>query len=139
MKKMLCVVWAVICLLSLTSCQETQMKEYYLQKENYVSARGKLIHFSEDKEINILRFGFEELNQHFSGRSFCIEGDNLKIVKERGIFEKIQIGNYIDFITAPKYFGDGYVMPLVGITVDGEELLSFEEGWENYLEFKGWK
>lgn len=115
------------------------MKEYYLQKENYVSARGKLIHISEDKETNILHFGFEELNQHFSGRSFCIEGDNLKIVKERGIFEKIQIGNYIDFITAPKYFGDGYVMPIVGITVDGEELLSFEEGWENYLEFKGWK
>ena len=41
----------------------------------------------------------------------------------------------VSFMTAPRYFGDGYIMPIVEISVDGEELLSFEEGYENLLEW----
>ena len=37
-------------------------------------------------------------------------------------------------MTAPKCFGDGYVMPIVAVSVDGEVLLEFEEGFENFLE-----
>ena len=31
-------------------------------------------------------------------------------------------------MSAPQYFGNGYVMPIVEISVDGVEYLSFEEG-----------
>ena len=32
-----------------------------------------------------------------------------------------------------KYFGDGYSMPIVSISVNGEVLLSFDEGFENLM------
>lgn len=62
-------------------------------------------------------------------------GKNLLIVRENKIDEKIEIGDRIEFITAPKYFGDGYVMPIAEITVNGEKLLAFEEGFPNFLDW----
>lgn len=38
-------------------------------------------------------------------------------------------------MTAPRYFGDGYVMPIVAISVDGEQLLDYEEGYANFMEW----
>ena len=58
-----------------------------------------------------------------------------EIVLQRGILQKVQLGTTVSFMTAPHYFGDGYIMPIVEISVDGEELLSFEEGYENLLEW----
>ena len=58
------------------------------------------------------------------GKSFC-----------KGYPAEIQLGTTVSFMTAPRYFGDGYIMPIVEISVDGEELLSFEEGYENLLEW----
>ena len=49
--------------------------------------------------------------------------------------QKVQLGTTVSFMTAPRYFGDGYIMPIVEISVDGEELLSFEEGYENLLKW----
>ncbi len=56
-------------------------------------------------------------------------------MQSHGIDEKLKIGNSIEFVTAPKYFGDGYVMPIVAISVDGEALLSFDEGFENFQDW----
>ena len=62
-------------------------------------------------------------------------GDNLPIAQQNGIDEKIEIGDQVSFITAPRYFGDGYVMPIVESSVNEEELLSFEAGFSNLLEW----
>ena len=45
----------------------------------------------------------------------------------------IKIGDRVVFSSAQRYFGDGYVMPIVQLDVNGEELLSFEEGYHNLL------
>ena len=67
--------------------------------------------------------------------SFNFVGANREIVLQRGILQKVQLGTTVSFMTAPRYFGDSYIMPIVEISVDGEELLSFEEGYENLLEW----
>ena len=56
------------------------------------------------------------------------------MVLRNGILDKLETGDEITFVAAPEYFGDGYVVPIVAITVDGEELLSFDEGYENLME-----
>lgn len=56
-------------------------------------------------------------------------------MQKNNIDEQIKIGDTIQFVTAPKYFGDGYVMPIVAISVDGEVLLEFEEGYANFLKW----
>ncbi|HIV47949.1 MAG TPA: hypothetical protein H9749_09110, partial [Candidatus Acutalibacter stercorigallinarum] len=67
--------------------------------------------------------------------AFKIVGDNVQIVLENGISEKIKLGDTVEFVTAPRYFGDGYVMPIVAISVDGEQLLDYEEGYANFMEW----
>ena len=37
------------------------------------------------------------------------------------------------FITAPRHFGDGYVMPIVAISINGESLLDFNDGYANLM------
>ena len=64
-----------------------------------------------------------------------IVGENLEIVKANRIDDKLKIGEQITFITAPKYFGDGYVMPIVAISISGENMLDFEEGYKNLLDW----
>ena len=56
-------------------------------------------------------------------------------VTENGIETKLNIGDKVTFVAAPKVFGDGYVLPIVSMTIDEEELLGFDEGYLNLLEW----
>ena len=126
----------LLCLLIfLTSCTAGKMKDYYAQKSNYVNATGIVTHVSYNEDRSALYFGFSDLNPQFDDNSFKIVGDNLSIVQQNGIDEKIEIGDQVNFITAARYFGDGYVMPIVEISVNEEELLSFEDGFSNLLKW----
>ena len=48
--------------------------------------------------------------------------------------EKIEPNSVVEFTSAPAFFGNGYLMPIVQLSVNGEILLSFEEGYANLLE-----
>lgn len=110
-----------------------KMKDYYSQESNYVNATGIVTHIAYDEDEPALYLGFSDLNPEFDDINFKIVGDNLSIVQENGIDEKIEIGDRIDFVSAPRYFGDGYVMPIVEISVNEEKLLDFDKGFENLL------
>ena len=127
---------SLLCLLVLlTSCTTIKMKNYYSQKSNYINATGIVTHISYNEDKSALYLGFSDLNPKFDDNSFKIVGDNLPIVQQNGIDEKIEIGDQVDFITAARYFGDGYVMPIVEISVNEEELLNFEDGFANLLKW----
>lgn len=123
------------CLLLSTSCTANKMQDYYSQETNYISATGIVTHISYNEEKTALYFGFSDLSPQFDDNSFKIVGDNLPIVQEKGIDKKIKIGDEVSFITAPRYFGDGYVIPIVEISVNEEKLLDFEEGFANLLKW----
>ena len=122
-------------ILFLSACYSTKVKEYYKEKDNFVTATGTIIHIAYSKDNTELYLGFSDLTPTFDDIDFKIVGDNLSIVQKNNIDEKIKIGDKIEFITAPRYFGDGYVMPIVAISVNGEELLEFEEGYANFLKW----
>lgn len=118
-----------------TSCSTSSMRDYYVQKENYVNAVGIVTHISYNEDNASLYLDFSDLNPEFDDSSFKVVGDNLSIVQHNGIDEKIEIGDQVSFITAARYFGDGYVMPIVALSVNGEELLRFDEGVANLLKW----
>ena len=122
-------------ILVLSACDSTKIKEYYKEKDNFVTATGTIIHIAYSKDNTELYLGFSDLTPTFDDINFKIVGDNLSIVQKNNIDEKIKIGDKIEFITAPRYFGDGYVMPIVAVSVNGEELLEFEEGYANFLKW----
>lgn len=135
-KKISVILIPSLCLvLTLSGCMRAKQRAYYVQQDNYINAAGIVTHVAYSDDYTTLYLGFEELTPEFDDTCFKIIGDSLLIVQERGIDEKLRLGDRIEFITAPKYFGDGYIMPIVGITIDGETLLEFEEGYESLMEW----
>lgn len=116
-------------LVMFSSCDTIKMREYYSDKDNYVVATGDVTHIKYSN--GALYLGFSNLNPHMSDNSFKIVGENFVTVRNNGIDDKLRMGDRIEFITAPRYFGDGYVMPIVEITINGETLLEFDEGFVN--------
>ena len=122
--------------ISVTFCAcKAERIEYYSQKENYIEATGTLTHVKYNEDASALYLGFSDLSYAFDDTCFKIIGDNLPIAQENGIDSKAVLGEQATFITAPRYFGDGYIMPIVAIYIDGECLLDFETGYDNLMKW----
>lgn len=124
-----------ILLVLLCSCNSSEIIEYYSQKENYISVTGTVSDIKYNEDTTALYIDLSGLSPVLDDTCFKIVGENLKIVKANKIDDKLKTGEQITFITAPKYFGDGYVMPIVAISISGENLLDFEEGYKNLLDW----
>lgn len=109
--------------------------EYYSDSNNYIKSTGTVSYLSWGPNQSYVFLAFVEIPAEYSDTSFVIEGENLRIMQENGFAEKIQLGTEVEYISAPRYFWDGYSMPIVALAVDGETLLSFEEGMQNLLKF----
>ena len=123
-----CVVLLLCC-----SCYSSEEYLYYSQRENYIEVEGTVSYIKYNEDSTALYIGFSKLSTALDDSCFKIVGDNLKIVKDNNIDDKLTEGEKISFVTAPKYFGDGYVMPIVSLTINGEILLEFDEGYTNFL------
>lgn len=132
---MVCLLMHLVIVFS--ACNKSEMYNYYSTKANYVSANGTVRYISFDEDTSSFYLDFSDLTPTFDDSCFKIVGENVTIVLENGIESKIAVGDQVEFVTAPRYFGDGYVMPIVSLTVDGEVLLDFDEGYENLMEWLG--
>ena len=133
-------IWFVLsCLIVLsgllTSCISIRYRIYYPVKDNYIEVSGVVIYMKYNKDHTELHIAFSDMDRKLDDRSFEIVGENLRIVEKNGIDDKIKIGDRVTFVTAPKYFGDGYVMPIVAISANGESLLDFDEGFKNFMDY----
>lgn len=112
---------------------------HYKNKDNYVEYVGNVTdyHFYEstngETELYIF-FNDPDVSKEFGDYQFVVKGKSMEIITEKGIKDKIKVGSVVEFTAAPGIFGDGYAIPLVAITVDGDELLTFDEGYENLLD-----
>ena len=118
--------------LSFSGCQTNSIAKYYSNRENYVSATGTITHISTNVEKKTIYIGFEDLSYPFDDTTFKIVGKNYDIVINNGILNSLKVGIQARFISAPRYFGDGYVMPIVAIAISGNTYLDFEEGFGNF-------
>lgn len=136
-------VWRILFVLSclivlsglLTSCLSIRYRIYYPVKDNYIEVSGVVIHMKYSDDHTELCIAFSDMDRKLDDRSFEIVGENLRTVEKNGIDDKIKIGDRVTFVTAPKYFGDGYVMPIVAISANGESLLDFDEGFKNFMDY----
>ena len=113
-----------------------KMQEYYEDKANYVTATGRVTHLASSDDGKTFYLGFsEELTPEFDDTTFKIVGKNVDIAKKNKIWKYVKEGETVEFVTAPKYWGDGYCMPIVALSVNGEEILGFEDGYDNLQEW----
>ena len=122
-----------ILVLSLSSCTQKGKKvEYYSNEENYIEVSGTINHVVFNDESQSLYIGFSNLSETLDDICFKIVGENYSIII-REFKNYVEIGKVATFITAPRYFGDAYVMPIVSLSIDGTQLLEYEEGLSNFL------
>lgn len=119
--------------LVLSGCYQIREKKYYSEKSNFITEEALVENIILDEENQSIYFWLSHINEAYQDNTFKVEGKNADILLNNNIFEKIEIGDKFTYTSASRYFGDGYCMPIVAISVDGEEVLSFEEGYENFM------
>lgn len=108
--------------------------EYYSEDSNYITATGTVKHLGWGPDQSYVYLAFEEIPEEYSDTNFVIEGENLRTAIEKGFNERVQLGTEVVYVSAPRYFWDGYAMPIVALSVNGEILLTFDEGKMNLLD-----
>ena len=121
----------IMCICMFGHFTKRQKQKYYADRDNYITTTGVLIHIKPDDETGTLYLGFSEMDYAYDDINFKIIKESYQIASKRGLDEKLKIGETVSFVSAPRYFGDGYVMPIVEFSIDGVEYLSFEEGYDN--------
>ena len=122
----------LVCLLC--GCYEAQERRYYSDTSNFMVDTATVDNIIYNDESQYIYLWLSDYDRAFSDPTLGLFGENANVVLRNGILDKLETGDEITFAAAPEYFGDGYVVPIVAITVDAEELLSFDEGYENLME-----
>ena len=130
MKRIICLLLSIMVLF--TGCAQIDT-QYYMDQRNYVTADGKVCHIAYNDDQTELYIGIEECPEGFSDVTFKLAGECLTIARENGIDDVLQLGDGITFVAAPRYFGDGYVVPLTAIWVEDQCLLDFEQGYDGLM------
>lgn len=113
---------------------EVQEYKYYSNEENFVEVTSEINHIVWNHSEQCVTIGLSNVPETFSDNCFDIEEENYKIVFENGGEEYLQLGTSVTIVTAPRYFGDGYIMPIVAIKVGEYELLNYEDGYKGLME-----
>ena len=138
MKKFLIVLLCFV-LLIVSSCiyinytWEQREKEYYSDKDVFVECQGTVTFINKTENMIYLAFDFDQSKNNFSDSSFKLNEVNSQIVIEAGFIREIRNGDTVNFISAPEYFGDGYVYPIVGLSTKDKVYLDFETGYNNLM------
>lgn len=111
------------------------LQPYYADTGHFITVTGEIYHVGYDEEDNMLYLGMINCSERFSDYSFRIVSENVEVIRQNGGMELIEEGQTITFVTAPGYFGDGYHMPIVALSVGEVVLLEFEEGYTNFWEW----
>lgn len=139
MKKTIAMFLCVICFLSLNACDfnaplRNKMLDYYRQDDNYVQLQGRIKTIEYLKDIDELRVEIEIMDENhqfpYIGADRC---GKFAIVNWSSYGFVLKEKDDIVFTSAPLYFYNGHIWPVVAIESDGEEYLPFSAGKDNYL------
>lgn len=128
----ICLCVAFVAIFVSAGCLNNQ-KLYYSDINNYILASGIVSYINYNEDESTLYIAFEDLSYGFSDNCFKITGANVKIIKDNDVDSYLSVGKTAFFSSAPEYFGDGYIIPIVSLSIDGIEFLSFSEGYKNLL------
>lgn len=132
MKKALSIILAfVFILLAFCSCDfnaplRKKMLEYYSDDGNYVELQGVVISPEND-------YGYMEIDILTESHGFPLNAETGYGEFESGLVYNLNPGDEITFISAPMYFYNGHVLPIMALEKDDVVILAFEDGKSSYL------
>lgn len=138
-KYILCAILIVLVIMIIMVFPTYRRRErnYYLDRDNYITVTAIVTSLSYYEETRQLCIQVSDKSASFTDTGFILAGDSLECAMQNGIDSKLHVGDTITFSCAPRYFGDGYFIPIVAITVGEEVLLGFEDGYAYLLQHYG--
>lgn len=138
MRKALCIMVilsiAFLCACDFNAPLRNKMVDYYSKTENYSALKGKIASIkinSDAQEISI------EIDILTPGHNFPLNSKTnhceFVIVNYTEEEKSISVGDEIEFTSAPMYFYNGHVLPVVSLKVGDKEITTFGEGQVRYL------
>ena len=119
---------------SLIAHQKKQELNYYSNPNVFERISGQICFINDNAEERSLYIGFYDVPEGYSDNTFVFQGKNYDLIINNGVKSKLNLEARIEIVTSPEYFGDGYVMPIVALSIDGDELLDFQTGYDNFIE-----
>ncbi len=121
----------VFILLAFCSCNfntplRKKMLEYYSDDDNYVELQGSVISPENDR-------GYMEIDILTESHGFPLNAQTGYGEFESGLIYNLNPGDEITFISAPMYFYNGHVLPIMALKKDEVVILAFEDGKSSYL------
>ena len=111
-----------------------KMYDYYSIQSNFVQVHGIVEEINLQDEILYLNINFDEsIFPNDGDNTFKIIQSNQQVLFENGFYDQVNVGDTIDFYSAPRIFGDGYIVPIIYIEKDGVIYLPFDTGQNNLL------
>lgn len=139
MKKTVALLLCTISILLFCGCNfnaplKNKMLDYYTQDSNYVQVTGIIKTVEYHKETDELHIGIELLTDNhlfpYLDDASCGEFT----IVNWSLFEfDLEIDDAIVFISAPYYFYNGHIWPIVAVEKEDFEYLSYKKGKDNYL------
>ncbi|GHU99735.1 hypothetical protein FACS1894211_05670 [Clostridia bacterium] len=105
--------------------------EYYKDNNNYEEVVC-IVREAENYGGEKYKF-FEPLESEKPIRNVGLWKRNDGAVADSGFWEDTNIGDRVTTISAPGYFWDGYICPIVGLRTENQVYLDFNTGKENQI------
>ena len=125
---------ALILFLFLSDYLSYREKAYYSDRNNFITEEATVDNIIYNEERNHVVLWLSDIDPQYQSEAFIFRGENAATVLENGILSKVKIGDTITFTSAPRYFGNGYFMPIVELYIGEEAILEFEIGYQNLLD-----
>ena len=118
---------------SVSGCYASREKAYYSNRDNFITEEAIVENIIYIQESNKIVLWLADIDPSYQAKEFMISGNNASEAIENEIMSKVNIGDTIIFTSAPRYFGNGYFMPIIGITIENTEILNMETGYQNLM------
>jgi len=118
---------------SVSGCYASREKAYYSNRDNFITEEAIVENIIYIQESNKIVLWLADIDPSYQAKEFMISGNNASEAIENEIMSKVNIGDTIIFTSAPHYFGNGYFMPIIGITIENTEILNMETGYQNLM------
>ena len=108
--------------------------QYYANPQNYIKVDAVVTFLSQREDGSIALFVKTD-SRAFSG-TLKIIPENAILASANGLLNEVEVGDEVSLLSAPAYFADGYIVPVVGIAKDDKEYIDFSTGISNQVTYQ---
>lgn len=123
----------LILIVSVLGCYSAREKAYYSDTSNFITEEATVDNIIYDENSNYIVLWLSGIDPLYQSSAFIIRDENVSVAIENDFFNKIKVGDTITYTSAPGCFTNGYFMPIIGISVNGDLILDMETGYMNLM------